>query len=82
MRCLAITRKKARPNQPLSERDILKMEIAKEMGIWEQVQKDGWQSLSNADCGRVGGIMKKTLQARKQAAADAIEKQSHKSSPI
>ncbi len=65
MRCWKITKKKAKSNQPLSERDILKMEIAKEMGIWEKVEEDGWQSLSNADCGRVGGIMKKRLQAQK-----------------
>ncbi len=38
------------------------MEIAKELGIWEQVEKEGWKSLSNAACGRVGGIMRKRLK--------------------
>ncbi len=38
------------------------MEIAKELGIWEQVENEGWASLSNAACGRVGGIMSKRLK--------------------
>jgi len=59
---LKIAKKKSRKNKPLTERELLKMEIAKEMGIWEQVEKDGWQSLTNATCGRVGGIMRKRLQ--------------------
>ncbi|MGI6468020.1 MAG: small, acid-soluble spore protein, alpha/beta type [Syntrophomonadaceae bacterium] len=38
------------------------MEIAKELGIWEQVQNEGWESLSNAVCGKVGGLMSKRLR--------------------
>lgn len=45
-----------------AEREYLKMEIAKELGIWEQVEKEGWKSLSNAACGRIGGIMRKRLK--------------------
>ncbi|MGI5922075.1 MAG: small, acid-soluble spore protein, alpha/beta type [Syntrophomonadaceae bacterium] len=43
-------------------KDIMKMEIARELGIWEQVEKEGWESLTNAMCGRVGGIMSKRLR--------------------
>ncbi|NLJ72959.1 MAG: small, acid-soluble spore protein, alpha/beta type [Syntrophomonadaceae bacterium] len=50
----------------LTERDLLKIEIAKELGIWEQVEKDGWESLSNEACGRVGGIMSKRLRDAKK----------------
>ncbi|WP_276623961.1 small, acid-soluble spore protein, alpha/beta type [Syntrophomonas wolfei] len=46
----------------MSEKDLLKIEIAKELGIWEQVEKEGWDSLSNATCGRVGGLMSKRLR--------------------
>ncbi|PKM75798.1 MAG: small, acid-soluble spore protein, alpha/beta type [Firmicutes bacterium HGW-Firmicutes-15] len=49
----------------MTERDRLKMEIAKELGIWEQVESDGWESLTNAACGRVGGIMRKRLQEQR-----------------
>jgi len=58
-----ISKKKARKkNSVLSDRDLLKMEIAKDLGILDKVERDGWGSLSNADCGRVGGIMRKRLQ--------------------
>lgn len=66
-----MTRKRKKANKPLTERDILKMEIAKEIGIWEKVEKEGWQSLTNAECGRVGGIMKRKLQAQKQTTQPA-----------
>jgi hypothetical protein len=36
--------------------DDLKIEIAKEMGIWPIVEKDGWAGLSAVDSGRLGGI--------------------------
>jgi len=53
----------------LTEKDLLKMEIARELGIWDRVEKEGWGSLSNAECGRVGGIMKKRLKEMKQERA-------------
>ena len=52
-------------NQVLTERDRLKMEIAKELGLWEQIESEGWESLSNAVCGRVGGIMRRKLNENK-----------------
>jgi len=42
------------------------MEIAKELGILDKVESGGWGSLSNADCGRVGGIMRKRLSDRQK----------------
>lgn len=57
-----MSRKKAKANQPLSERDLLKLEIAREMGVLEQVEKEGWKSLSNATCGRMGAIMRQKLK--------------------
>jgi DNA mismatch repair protein MutS2 len=32
----------------------------------EQIEQHGWESLSNAACGRIGGIMSKRLKERKQ----------------
>jgi Small, acid-soluble spore proteins, alpha/beta type. len=55
--------KKVKP--VLTEKDRLKVEIAKELGLWEQIEQDGWESLSNAACGRVGGIMRKRLNQKK-----------------
>ena len=35
----------------------LKMEIAAELGLLEQVKSTGWHSLSAKDAGRIGGLM-------------------------
>jgi len=35
----------------------LKMEIAAELGLLEQVESAGWHSLSAKDAGRIGGLM-------------------------
>jgi len=51
-------------NKPLTEREKLKLEIAEELGIREQVEREGWDSLSNAICGKVGGLMRKRLRER------------------
>lgn len=55
---------KKKKKKPLTEQDLLKIEIAKELGIWEQVENEGWGSLSNATCGRLGGIMRKRLKEK------------------
>ena len=56
---------KKKKAKPLSERDKLKLEIARELGILEQVENEGWDSLSNAVCGTVGGLMSKRLRQGK-----------------
>ena len=58
------------------------MEIAKEMGIWEQVENAGWQSLSNATCGRVGGIMRKRLQEHKPPTQSSSVFTENESNPV
>ncbi len=50
----------------LTERDLMKIEIAQELGLWDKIEKDGWESLTNADCGRVGGIMRRKLQQQRK----------------
>jgi hypothetical protein len=47
--------------------DKMKYEIAKELGLFDQVLKSGWGSLSAKETGRIGGIMtrKKKDQERK-----------------
>ncbi len=42
---------KNRKTKVLTEKDLLKIEIAKEIGIWDQ-----------AVCGKVGGLMSKRLR--------------------
>ena len=34
----------------------MKIEIAKELGLWDKVSADGWPALSAVESGRLGGI--------------------------
>ena len=49
----------------LTPQDLLKMEIAKELGLWDKIQKEGWAELTAVESGRIGGIM--TRRARQAA---------------
>ena len=48
-----------RPVNPSAENalDRMKLEVASELGIAEKVRSQGWQTMTSADCGRVGGHM-------------------------
>ncbi len=43
----------------LKKNEKLKLEIAKELGLFERVQKEGWKSLSAKETGRIGGMLSK-----------------------
>ncbi|MEG1537270.1 MAG: spore protein [Clostridiales bacterium] len=36
--------------------NLLKTEIAKELGLWDKVAAEGWSGLSAEESGRLGGI--------------------------
>lgn len=48
-----------------AEKDLLKIEIAKELGLWQQIQTEGWGSLTNETCGRIGGLVHKRLKEKR-----------------
>lgn len=37
--------------------EMIKYEIAEELGLLDRVLKDGWQTLSAKETGRIGGLM-------------------------
>ena len=43
--------------KPMTPEDILKLEIAQELGLDEKVKKKGWKSLTSKESGKIGGIM-------------------------
>lgn len=47
-------RKRLKKIDPL---EPLKLEIAAELGLLEQVQTKGWHTLTAKDAGRIGGLM-------------------------
>lgn len=44
-------------NGELTGEEQMKYEIAEELGLLDQVLKQGWKSLSAKETGRIGGIM-------------------------
>ena len=51
----------------LTEQEKMKYEIAGELGLLDQVMREGWKSLSSKETGRIGGLMtKKRRQEQKK----------------
>lgn len=43
--------------EDLSNEERMKYEVAKELGLYDKVLKEGWRSLSAKETGRIGGIV-------------------------
>ena len=51
----------------LTEQEKMKYELAGELGLLDQVMREGWKSLSSKETGRIGGLMtKKRRQEQKK----------------
>ena len=51
----------------LTEQEKMKYEIAGELGLLDQVMREGWKSLSSKETGRIGGLRtKKRRQEQKK----------------
>ena len=61
--------RKSRMKKRPQDWEILKQEIAKELGLWDKVKADGWAGLSAVDSGRLGGV----FSARKKLLAEQAE---------
>ena len=46
--------------------ELLKYEIAKELGLYDKVLAGGWKSLSAKETGRIGGLITKKKREFKQ----------------
>jgi hypothetical protein len=46
--------------------DLLKYEIASELGLLEKVHAGGWKSLTAKESGRLGGLITKRKKERRQ----------------
>ncbi len=50
----------------LTPDDIMKYEIAAELGLTDKIEKSGWKSLTAKESGRIGGMMTKRKRAKKE----------------
>lgn len=49
----------------LTPLDLLKLEIAAELGLAEKVASEGWGNLTAVETGRIGGLLNKRLRDRR-----------------
>ena len=54
-----MSKKKEIRLEELTEEEKLKYEIAEELGLLDQVLKEGWKSLSSKETGKIGGLVTK-----------------------
>lgn len=56
-----VIKAKLKSNKQLTEgeklREMVKYEIAEELGLKDKIDKYGWSGLSSEETGRIGGIM-------------------------
>ena len=50
----------------IAPEEKVKYEIARELGLLDQVLESGWKSLSAKETGRIGGIMTKRKREQKK----------------
>lgn len=64
--------KKNEPFDPhnLKPEEILKFEIATELGLQDKVINGGWRSLTAKESGRIGGLITKKKRELKAAAME------------
>lgn len=43
----------------LSKEELMKYEIAEELGLLDKVMTEGWRALSSKETGRIGGLLAK-----------------------
>ncbi len=58
--------KKNRKKKEPTPNDIMKMEIAEELGLLDKVEELGWGGLTAKETGRIGGIMTAKKRKRKK----------------
>ena len=58
--------KKKKKKKILTPDDIMKYEIANELGLMDKINKYGWGGLTAKETGRIGGIMTVRKKAKKR----------------
>lgn len=58
--------KKVKKKKEPTPNDIMKMEIAEELGLMDKVESLGWGGLTAKETGRIGGLMTAKKKKRKK----------------
>lgn len=55
----------SKKNKQPSPRDLMKLEIAAELGLLTKVKQVGWAGLTAQEAGVIGGVMSQRLRQKK-----------------
>lgn len=58
-------KKEEKLKKPKTKEEIMKFEIAEELGLMDKIKESGWKSLTAKESGRIGGIMTTRKKAEK-----------------
>ena len=50
----------------ITEEELLKYEVAEELGLLDRVLNQGWKSLSSKETGRIGGMVNRKKREKKE----------------
>ena len=57
---------KSKKSKILTDNDIMKYEIASELGLLDKVSEQGWAGLTAKEAGRIGGILTSRKKQKKK----------------
>ena len=61
-----VTIKKQKKEKIMTENDIMKYEIAEELGLTDKIRANGWKSLTARESGKIGGTMNRRLKEKRK----------------
>ncbi len=56
----------------VKKQDMLKLEVANELGLAEKVLQFGWKSLSAKETGKIGGMVSKRKKSMQEAGTNPM----------
>lgn len=61
---------KEKKGKPLTPNDVMKYEIASELGLLDKATQMGWKSLTARESGKIGGLMTKRKRSMQKQGFD------------
>ncbi|WP_250277645.1 small, acid-soluble spore protein, alpha/beta type [[Clostridium] colinum] len=56
---------KKKDDKPKTKEELLKYEIAEELGFMDKIKEGGWKSLTAKESGKIGGLMTKRKREKR-----------------
>ena len=66
-KCEKTKKNNSKKDKPLTDNDIMKYEIASELGLIDKVTELGWAGLTAKEAGKIGGMLTSRKKQKKKA---------------